>query len=98
MDPQDERRLHARRPCDVTMDASRAGREFRCRALNASEGGLMVESPTPLAVAQRLTLRLRGVDRSRLVDAEAEVVWAAPHGNSFRAGVRFLRRHEEFIV
>ncbi len=104
MSERENRRRHERRACDVTMDGARPAHEgaprgaFRCRAVNASDGGLMIESETPLAVGQRLMLSLRGSDRSRAVDAEAEVIWTKTVHGGHRAGVRFLGRHEQFVV
>jgi hypothetical protein len=104
MSEPENRRQFERHACDVALDSVRAAHEgapresFRCRAVNASEGGLMIESETPLAVGQRLVLRLRGADRSRVVDAEAEVLWAKSGTGVHRAGVRYVRRREEFVV
>ncbi len=104
MSDQKNRRRYERHSCDVTMEGARPAHEgaprgsFRCRAINASEGGLMIESETPLAVGQRLVLRLREKDRSRAVEAEAEVVWTESVPAGHRAGVKFLRRNEQFVV
>jgi hypothetical protein len=100
MSEHDNRRRFARHACDVAMDGVRQAPKdaFACRARNASEGGLLLESETPLVVGGRLTLSLRGTDRSRAIDAEVEVMWAAAEGGVHRAGVRYLRRREEFVV
>ena len=102
-DPKD-RREHPRHPCDREFEGAPAGREgrpaesFRCRAVNASEGGLMIETPMPLATGQRIELFLRARDRSRSCAAVAEVVWCKPHAGGFQAGVKFLSRREDFLV
>ena len=104
MAEHDNQRRFPRHECDVPMEGrlqTRPGQApgaLRCRALNASEGGLMIESQTPLTVGQRLVLFLRGGDRSRALDAEAEVVWVTSESGVHRAGLRFIRRREEFVV
>ena len=104
MSEREDRRRHARHECRVAMEGRRETRPggpaetFPCRALNASEGGLLIESSLPLAAGQRLSLSLRERDRSRALDAEVEVVWARAAGGVHQAGVRFIRRREDFVV
>lgn len=100
MSEPDNRRQFPRHACDVAMEGVRQAPKpaFACRALNASEGGLLLESGTLLAVGERLTLSLRGADPSRAMDAEVEVVWAESENGLTRAGVKYLRRREEFVV
>ena len=104
MSEGENRRQFPRHACSVMMEGVRPAqadaprRAFACRAINASEGGLLIESEAPLAVGQRITLNLRGTDRSRAVDAEAEVAWTKFEGGVHRSGVRYLRRREEFVV
>ena len=100
MSEHDNRRQFVRHPCDVAMEGRSAEprRTFACRARNASEGGLLIETDAALAPGQRLTLSLRGADASRAMDAEVEVMWVAVEGGVHRAGVRYLRRREEFVV
>jgi hypothetical protein len=100
MSEHDNRRQFPRHACDVAMDGVRKApkQAFACRALNASEGGLLIETDAVLAPGERLTLSLRGTDRSRAMDAEVEVVRAESEDGLTLAGVKYLRRREEFVV
>ena len=66
------------------------------RALNASEGGLLVYFPEPMEIGQHLNLKLFFSLESGLgtVEVLAEVVWVDMHLNEgwgdYRSGVRFL--------
>ena len=96
-----DRRRYPRRPCDRTFEGSLPETSkdvFRCRALNASEGGLMLETNRSLAVGQKLDLFLRNRDRTRSMAAEVEVRWCRPHGEGFRCGVMYLSRREDYVV
>ncbi len=100
MSEHENRRRFVRHACDVAMDGVRQApkQAFACRALNASEGGLMIETEATLAPGQHLTLSLRGADPSRAMAAEVEVVWAESVNGLTRAGVKYIRRREEFVV
>ena len=75
-DKDAECRRHPRQPCDRTFEGNfpKAPVDvFRCHAVNASEGGLMLETDQALEVAQKIELSLRSRDQRRSVVAEAEV-------------------------
>ena len=95
------RRRHERYPCDRDLDGQLAGKEaatFPCHAVNASEGGMMIEVTRALETGQKIELYLRSRDRSRSFVAEAEVRWCQPHGQGFRCGVMFLSRREDYVI
>jgi len=58
----------------------------------------MLETSRMLEVGQRITLSLKSRDRKRSVVAEVEVRWCKLYGEVFRAGVRFVSRHEDYVV
>ncbi len=92
-----ERRKHPRVDVDLPIrykiDAStnRNG-----RAMNLSEGGMLIHSLHQMEIGQRLKSKLIFLFRSEVVaiEAEAEVVWKEIYSNrawgDHRCGVRFL--------
>ena len=65
------------------------------KAMNASQGGLLLYSSEPLPIGLYLRLKLSWVPVSKLsaIEAIAEVVWADieghEHGGDCRTGVKF---------
>jgi len=103
LDDRVERRKHPRRACDREFEGSLAEEAmepsagFRCHAVNASSGGMMLETRKKLEVGQRIELSLRVRDNTRSIVAEAEVVWSRAYGDLWHCGVKFLSRREEYV-
>ena len=81
------------------------------RAINASEGGLLVYLPEKMEIGQHLRLKLFFVSGSELntIEMLTEVVWRDIHlgknGGDYRSGVKFvdistkdLNRLKDFLV
>jgi len=93
-----ERRRYPRYNVDLPIEYSRETSETHLsgRALNASEGGLLVYFPEKVELGETLKLKLFfsvGQDL-RSVEMVVQVVWIDIHlgdeADDFRAGVRFL--------
>lgn len=99
-----ERRRSPRYPCDrefegrLPEEAPEPEKGFRCHAVNASTGGMMLETRDALEVGQHIELSLRARDGSRSVMAQAEVVWTQAYGEVWHCGVKFLKRREDYVV
>ena len=99
-----ERRKSPRHPCDRELEGrvSEAAVEpregFPCHAVNASTGGMMLETRDALDVGQRIELSLRARDGSRSIMAEAEVVWTQAYGEVWHCGVKFLKQREDYVI
>ena len=104
MGEQEDRRAYARHDCDMALEgqfgkgAKETAVTFKCRATNASEGGMMLRTQRELTVGEQLELFLQDEQNVRSVVAEAEVMWSEPDGDGYRSGVRFLSRREDFAV
>lgn len=88
-----ERRRHVRRqPLDgVTCEVLRGGAPEAAAVVDLSEGGACVESASPLAVDDRLTLLLLNRACLGSLTAAARVAWCEPAGDAYRVGCQFLR-------
>jgi len=101
---QDGRRRHPRHACDRVFEGELSGgsREpagsFRCHAIDASEGGLMLETRDELTVGQEVELFLKARDSSRSLAAEVRVMWCKPYGEVYHCGVAFLSRREVYVI
>jgi hypothetical protein len=93
-----ERRKHPRFNVDLPVKYSRAHWLFKsAHAVNASEGGLLVDIPEKMEINQALTLQLFFPSRPELYTLEAlvRVVWNGIHLREdwtwdYRTGVRFV--------
>jgi c-di-GMP-binding flagellar brake protein YcgR len=93
-----ERRKHPRFNVDLPIEYylinSRAA--SRGRAMNVSEGGLLVYLPEEVAVGQHMQLKLYFPSGSDLntIDMVAEVAWVDLHlekgWGDYRSGLRFI--------
>ena len=93
-----ERRKHPRYTIDLPIEYYRQDSEpyFSGRALNASEGGLLIYFPERVETGEILKIRVffsLGRDLKKL-EMVVQVVWVDIHlgeeGEDFRAGVRFV--------
>ena len=93
-----ERRRHPRYSVDLPIEYSRGASESHLsgRAVNASEGGLLVYFPEKIEMGEILKMRLfftTGRDL-RNIEMVVQVVWIDIHlgdeGEDFRSGVRFI--------
>ncbi len=92
-----ERRKHPRFNVDLPVKYSRARWFFKpARAVNASEGGLLVDIPEKMEINQPLTLQLFFPSRPELytLETQVRVVWNGIHLRNdwtwdYRTGVRF---------
>ncbi len=87
-----ERRRHVRRqPLEgVTCEVLRTGAPEAAAVIDLSEGGACVECPRPLAVGDRLTLRLLNRACLGALTAAARVAWCEPAAAGYRLGCQFL--------
>ena len=96
--PVPERRKHPRFNVDLPVKYSRTHRFFkRAHAVNASEGGLLVNIPEKMEINQSLTLQLFFPSRPELytLETQVRVVWNGIHMRKdwtwdYRTGVRFV--------
>jgi hypothetical protein len=93
-----ERRKYPRFNVDLPVKYGNAPIFFRNgRAVNASEGGLLVYLPEEMRIGQRLALKLFFPSRSEFntLETVAQVVWKNVHLRKdltwdYRTGVKFL--------
>jgi c-di-GMP-binding flagellar brake protein YcgR len=94
-----ERRKHPRFKIDLPVKYNSRSKLFSKfgRAVNASEGGLLVRLPEEMAVGQRLALRLfyHSLSELNIIAPSVEVVWTGIHLKNdftwdYRTGVRFV--------
>src|SRR5579872_5706352 len=87
-----ERRRHVRRhPLEgVTCEVLRGGAPGAAAVVDLSEGGACVESPLPLEVGDRLTLRLLNRACLGSLATVARVAWCERVGAGYRLGCQFL--------
>jgi c-di-GMP-binding flagellar brake protein YcgR len=91
-----EKRKHPRFSVDLPVEYSRADLSAdHGRAMNASEGGLLLYLPEPMEMGSHLKLKLFFTMGSELnaVETLVEVVWVDVHldkdWGDYRTGVRF---------
>jgi hypothetical protein len=91
-----EKRKHPRFSVDLPVEYSRADLSGdHGRAMNASEGGLLLYLPEPMEIGNHLRLKLFFTMGSELnaVETLVEVVWVDVHldkdWGDYRTGVRF---------
>ena len=92
-----EKRKHSRFSVDLPVEYSRADVSAdRGRAMNASEGGLLLYVPELVGIGSHLRLKLFFTMGSELntIDTLVEVVWVDVHlekdWGDYRTGVRFV--------
>lgn len=92
-----ERRRHPRFSIDLPIEYQiiPSAISHKSRALNASEGGLLVYLPQPIELGQHLGIKLFFVSGSHLnsIEVMGEVVWMDIHlgkeWGDYRCGVKF---------
>ncbi len=93
-----EKRKHRRFNCDLPIKYGRTQLFLKyARAVNASEGGLLLRLPEEMEVGQHIALKLFFPSQSELntIMASVEVVWMDLHMRKdwswdYQTGVRFL--------
>jgi c-di-GMP-binding flagellar brake protein YcgR len=92
-----EKRKHPRFSVDLPIEYSRAELSAdQGRAMNASEGGLLLYLPELMAIGSRLRLKLFFTMGSEMnaIETLAEVVWVDIHlekdWGDYRTGARFV--------
>ena len=93
-----EKRKHPRFDVDLPIKYGRTNLLFKyARAVNASQGGLLLRLPEELGIGQRLALKLFFPLQSELntVKASVQVVWIEIHMRKdwawdYQTGVRFV--------
>jgi hypothetical protein len=93
-----EKREHRRFDVDLPIRYGRTNLLFKfARAVNASQGGLLLRLPEEVNIGQRLALKLFFPDQSELntVKASVQVVWMDIHMRKdwtwdYETGVRFV--------
>ena len=93
-----EKRKHPRFSVDLPVEYYKIGSPFKHtgRAMNASQGGLLLYFSEPLQIGQYLRLKLFLSSGSTLIAIEtiAEVAWTDTHlgegWGDYRTGVRFF--------
>jgi hypothetical protein len=98
-----EKRKHPRFRVDLPMEYSHveSSSSGQSRAVNASEGGLLVHLPEPVRVGQQLKIKLffSGGTGLTAIHLLAEVVWIDIHlgegWGDYRCGVRFTDISED---
>ena len=96
-----ERRKHRRYPCmldamfrSIGMEGPGSAEEgyIRCKAINISEGGLLLEGDAYIPEGQRLEIRVDLGEESKVIVAEAEAVHSHEKSGTFRIGVKFIKK------
>ena len=92
-----EKRKHPRFSVDLPVEYGRTERVVeQGRAINASQGGLLLHLPEQMEMGMQLKLKLFFAMGSELnaIEAVVEVVWADMHlekdRGDYRTGVRFV--------
>jgi len=92
-----EKRKHPRFSVDLPVEYSRTERVLeQGRAINASQGGLLLHLPEQMELGMQLKLKLFFAMGSELnaIETVVEVVWADMHlerdRGDYRTGVRFV--------
>jgi c-di-GMP-binding flagellar brake protein YcgR len=101
-----EKRKHPRFSVDLPVEYYRINSSIRhsSRALNASEGGLLIYFSEQMEVGQRLKVKLFFASGSELnaIEVLAEVVWTDIHldkdWGDYRCGVRFTDISSEDMI
>jgi c-di-GMP-binding flagellar brake protein YcgR len=96
-----ERRRHPRFSIDLPIEYQLIPSviSHKGRALNASEGGLLLYLPQPIEIGQHLRIKLFFVSGSHLnsIEVMGEVVWMDIHlgkeWGDYRCGVKFTDIH-----
>jgi CheY-like chemotaxis protein len=84
-----ERRRYYRHAVDLQVSVTLpSGDQMNARSTNLSERGIGLLSPFPLKAGQTLRLRFSLPGDPEPIETKAEVAWA--HGESGKAGLRFL--------
>ncbi len=99
-----ERRKHPRINVDLPIEYARSDLVANHgRAINASEGGLLIYFPEQMEIGQQLKLKLFFTSGSDLntIEALVEVVWMDIHvgkdWGEYRTGVRFVDISQESL-
>ena len=93
-----ERRGHPRFNVDLPVEYYRidSSISYTCRAINASEGGLLIYFPEQMDIGQHLRMKLFFTSGPELdtIEVVAEVVWMDIHlgegWGDYRSGVKFI--------
>lgn len=93
-----ERRRYPRFNVDLPIEYYRidSSISYTCRAINASEGGLLIYFPEQMDIGQYLKMKLFFVSGPELdtIEVLAEVVWMDIHlgegWGDYRSGVKFI--------
>ncbi len=93
-----EKRRYPRFSCDLPIKYGRSQLFLKyARAVNASEGGLLLRLPEEMQVGQHIALKLFFPSQSELntIRASAEVIWMDLHMRKdwswdYQTGVRFI--------
>ena len=96
-----ERRQHPRFPCMLETRFRRVGRDgsidadedfIKCKTVNISDGGLLLEGDAYVSEGQRLEVFVKLKDESKTVAGEAVAVRSEKKFGKFRIGVKFLKK------
>ncbi len=96
-----ERRRHPRFPCLLDARFRQIGEQgpvpteegyIRCKAVNISEGGLLLEGDAYVPEGQRLEIYVKLEDGFKTIAGEAETVRAEKKFGVFRIGVKFIKK------
>ena len=93
-----ESRRHPRFNVDLPIEYYRidSSISYTCRAINTSEGGLLIHFPEQMDIGQHLRIKLFFASGSELdtIEVLAEVVWMDIHlgegWGDYRCGVKFI--------
>ncbi len=96
-----DRRQHPRFPCMLDTSFRPIGQDgsflpdkgyIKCKAINISEGGLLLEGDVYVPQGQRLEIFVKLEDNFKTIAGEAEAVrWKETHGK-FHIGVKFVKK------
>lgn len=96
-----ERRQHPRFPCMLDTSFRRVGQDgtiepdqsfLKCKTINISEGGLLLEGDAYVSEGQRLEVYVKMEDGIKTMAGEVEAVRSAKKFGKFRIGVRFIKK------
>ncbi len=96
-----ERRQHPRFPCMLETRFRRVGQDgsidadegfIKCKTVNISDGGLLLEGDAYVSEGQRLEVYVKLEDGVKTMAGEVETVRSEKKFGKFRIGVRFLKK------
>jgi Tfp pilus assembly protein PilZ len=94
-----EPRKYPRAVVSLAVEYSQGGNKETARALTLSATGLLIETETPLLLAERLRVAFKVPGSEEVIQADAEVVWVNKYSADYPYGmaVKFVGLADKII-